>query len=222
MGSGLTPRGLRSRDKIVAAAADLFARGGVNGTSIDDVLAVVGASKSQLYHYFANKQALVVAVIERHSEEVMAASSAFLDDGRTLDDIEAWFGALVSYQEETGFHGGCPVGSLAAELADVDDAARLATAACFTSWRGRIASCYRRLRASGVLRPGADVEAMAASTLAAIEGGLLLCKSERSTSALRAVLDSTMAYLRSWSAEAPAAPRTRETSDPLGKPTRRA
>jgi len=222
MESGLTSRGLRSRDRIVAAAAELFARGGVNGTSIDDILAVAGASKSQLYHYFANKQALVVAVIERHSDEVMAASSAFIDDGRTLDDIERWFAALVSYQEETGFHGGCPVGSLAAELAEVDEAARLATVACFTFWRGRIAASYRRMSAAGVLRSDADVEALAASTLAAIEGGLLLCKSERSTSALRAVLDSTMAYLRSWSAEAPAAPRPRPTESPLGKRTRKA
>ncbi|MGI8807105.1 MAG: TetR/AcrR family transcriptional regulator [Acidimicrobiales bacterium] len=203
MEDGLTARGLRSRDGIVAAAAELFARGGVNGTSIDDILAAAGASKSQLYHYFANKQALVVAVIERHSAEVMEASSAFIDDGRTLDDIERWFDALVAFQEDTGFHGGCPVGSLAAELAEADDAARVATAACFASWRGRIAASYGRMRSAGVLRPEADVEALASSTLAAIEGGLLLCKSERSTSALRAVLAATMAYLRSWSADTP-------------------
>jgi TetR/AcrR family transcriptional regulator, transcriptional repressor for nem operon len=196
----LTARGLRSRERIVAAAADLFARGGVNGTSVDDVLAAAGASKSQLYHYFANKQALVVAVIERHSSEVMAANAFFIDDARTLDDIERWFAALVAYQQDAGFHGGCPVGSLAAELAEADDAARLATAACFASWRARIAESFGRMRTAGVLRPETDVEALASSTLAAIEGGLLLCKSERSTAALRAVLDATLAYLRSWSA----------------------
>jgi len=190
---------VRSRDRIVTAAAELFAHGGVNGTSIDDVLAAAGASKSQLYHYFANKQALVVAVIERHSEVVMAASAAFVDEGQTLDDIERWFTALVTYQDETGFHGGCPVGSLAAELSEADDAVRIATAACFTSWQDRIAASYRRLRSAGVLRPEADVEALASSTLAAIEGGLLLCKSQRSTSALQAVLDATMAHLRLWS-----------------------
>jgi hypothetical protein len=45
MESGLTSRGARSRDRIVAAAADLFARGGVNGTSIDDILAPTAAGR---------------------------------------------------------------------------------------------------------------------------------------------------------------------------------
>ncbi len=189
----------------MAAAAELFARSGVNGTSVDDVVSAAGASKSQLYHYFANKQALVVAVIERHGDVVMAANAAFLEDARTLDDIERWFAALVTFQEDAGFHGGCPVGSLAAELAEADDAARLATAACFASWRARIVESFGRMRTAGVLRPETDVEALASSTLAAIEGGLLLCKSERSTTALRAVLHATMAYLRSW-ARVPVAP----------------
>ena len=190
----------------MAAAAELFARGGVNGTSLDDVLAAAGASKSQLYHYFANKQALVVAVIERHGDEIMAATAAFIDDARTLDDIERWFAAVVWFQEEVGFYGGCPVGSLTAELAEADDAARLATAACFASWRERIAQSYGRMRTAGVLRPDTDVEALASTTLAALEGGQLLCKAERSTTALRAVLGATLAYLRTWSSSIPVPP----------------
>ena len=160
------------------------------------MLAAAGASKGQLYHYFANKQALVVAVIERHGEVVMAVNGTFLDGARTIDDIARWFDFLVAYQDGHGFHGGCPVGSLAAELAEADDAARVATDACFTSWRVRIAAAYQRLVDEGDLRPEADVEALAASTLAAVEGGLLLCKSQRSTVALRAILDLTLAHLR--------------------------
>lgn len=182
----------------MSAAAELFAQSGVNGTSVDDVLAAAGASKSQLYHYFASKQALVVAVIERHGDVVMAANAYFLDGARTVDDVARWFDFLVAYQDGNGFHGGCPVGSLAAELAGADDAARVATDACFTSWRERIADAYRRLVDSGALRPDADVERLASSTLAAVEGGLLLCKSHRSTDALRAVLDATLSHVRSF------------------------
>jgi TetR/AcrR family transcriptional regulator, transcriptional repressor for nem operon len=193
-----TERGRRSRERIVAAAAELFARGGVNGTSVDDVLATAGASKGQLYHYFANKQALVVAVIEHHGDVVMVANATFLDDAATIDDIARWFDFLVAYQDGSGFHGGCPVGSLAAELAEADDAARAASDACFTVWRERIAAAYRRLVEGGALRSEADVEALASSTLAAVEGGLLLCKAQRSTVALRAILDLTLAHLRTW------------------------
>ena len=47
-----TQRGQASRERIVASAADLVGERGVQGTSLDDVLATARASKSQLYHYF--------------------------------------------------------------------------------------------------------------------------------------------------------------------------
>jgi len=47
----------------VASAADLVYDRGVAGTSLDEVLAASRTSKSQLYHYFADKDGLVRAVI---------------------------------------------------------------------------------------------------------------------------------------------------------------
>jgi len=194
----LTARGERSRNRLISAAAELFAQRGVNGTSLDDVLVRAGASKSQLYHYFANKQALVVAVIEHFDDVVMAGQGAMIDALRTLDDVAAWFDAVAAYQVAQGFRGGCPVGTLAAELADTDELARNAVGNCFASWRRRIAIGFGQMQRAGVLRAEADIDALAAATLAAIEGGLLLSKSERSNASLRAVLDATLAYLRTW------------------------
>jgi len=55
----------------VAAAADLMLLGGVAETSLDAVLAATGTSKSQLYHYFADKDDLVLAVIAWQTERVL-------------------------------------------------------------------------------------------------------------------------------------------------------
>ncbi len=174
-----------------AATADLFAQRGVNGTSLDDVLVRSGASKSQLYHYFANKPALVAAVIEHFDDVVMAGPGAMIDGLRSIDDVAKWFAAVEAHQVAQGFQGGCPVGTLAAELADTDELARTAVGECFASCRRRIAAGFAQIQRAGVLRAGVDVDALAAATLAAIEGGLLLSKSERSTASLRAVLDAT-------------------------------
>jgi AcrR family transcriptional regulator len=46
---------------------------GVERTSLDDVMAASGVSKSQLYHYFADKDALVLEVIARQTERVLDA-----------------------------------------------------------------------------------------------------------------------------------------------------
>ena len=53
-----TSKGERTKVRIAQAAADLVWDRGVAGVSLDDVLAATGTSKSQLYHYFADKAAL--------------------------------------------------------------------------------------------------------------------------------------------------------------------
>ena len=60
----LTARGARTRERIVEAAADLMYVRGIGATTLDDVLEASGASKSQLYRHFANKDELVRAVVE--------------------------------------------------------------------------------------------------------------------------------------------------------------
>ena len=52
----LTPRGYSSRERILAQAVRLVYEKGVQGTSLDDIRAATAVSKSQLYHYFANKE----------------------------------------------------------------------------------------------------------------------------------------------------------------------
>ena len=53
-----TARGAATRARIVEAATDLVRAHGVANTSLDAVLEVCHASKSQLYHYFADKDDL--------------------------------------------------------------------------------------------------------------------------------------------------------------------
>ena len=60
----LTPKGERTRARIVEAAARLIHQRGVAGTTLDDVKAAAEVSGSQLYHYFPDKDDLVQAVIE--------------------------------------------------------------------------------------------------------------------------------------------------------------
>ena len=55
----LTPKGERTRARIVGAAAGLIYERGVAGTTLEDVRAAAEVSGSQLYHYFADKDELV-------------------------------------------------------------------------------------------------------------------------------------------------------------------
>src|SRR3984893_11389314 len=59
-----TAKGRAMRERIVHAAAELIAAKGVTGMSLADVRSRTGASRSQLYHYFENRDDLVHAVID--------------------------------------------------------------------------------------------------------------------------------------------------------------
>jgi len=54
----LTARGAATRDRIVAAAADLMYVKGVHATTLDDIRTATGTSKSQLYRHFPDKGTL--------------------------------------------------------------------------------------------------------------------------------------------------------------------
>ncbi|GGL30110.1 TetR/AcrR family transcriptional regulator [Planomonospora parontospora] len=192
-----TERGRRTRERIVAAAAGLVERQGVEATSLDQVLAEAGASKSQLYHYFADKQALVRAIIAWQTTAIVDAMAEHLVAIDSWAGLDAWFDALVAHQRALDCRIGCPIGSLAAELADTDEPARQDLARSFDAWAAQLRTVLDRLRDRGLIRPDADTATLAQSTLAAIQGGLLLAKTTRDPQRLRAALTAAGGYLRS-------------------------
>jgi AcrR family transcriptional regulator len=192
----LTARGAASRERIVDAAAHSMFERGVAGTSLDDVLALSGTSKSQLYHYFSDKDGLAQAVVRRQTERVVAAQ---LPGGETLDSIAAlrrWRSRILAIQEESGCVGGCPVGSLANELAESGESTRLVLEDCFRQWESELATGLTAMKARGRLRPDADPAELAEAMMAALQGGLLLAKVQRSIRPLARALDMAIEHVR--------------------------
>jgi TetR/AcrR family transcriptional regulator, transcriptional repressor for nem operon len=194
-----TERGRLSRDRIVEAAADLVAERGVEGTGIDHVLAAAGASKSQLYHYFADKDDLIRAVIAHRFEQVMAAQEPLLAKLDSWAAIRRWLDMWVDQTVATGHHG-CPIGALANELADRDDEARAVLAACFAAWEGYLVEGLRHMKERGDLAPRADPRRLGTAVFASLQGGLLLAKTHKDAEPLQVALDAAYAHLRSFRA----------------------
>ncbi len=60
-----------SKTKIMETAIDLFASRGFRGTSIRDIAGSTGMSISNIYHYFGNKEGLLLAILERSSKNIL-------------------------------------------------------------------------------------------------------------------------------------------------------
>ena len=177
------------------AAATLMAERGVAGTSLDDVRAVTDSSKSQLYHYFGDKRGLVQAVIEYQSAVVLDAQATALGAVHDWDDLDQWATMLVEATERTNARGGCPIGTLAAGLADTDEAFRLALSDSLETWLGEIKRALTQLQTHGLIDADADLDMLTTMTLATLQGGLLLAKTSRDSSRLRAALAGALALL---------------------------
>ena len=191
-----TARGRATRERIVRAAAELIHVRGVAGTSLDDVCTATSTSKSQLYHYFADKSALVCAVIACQQEAVLTGQEPFLSDFSTLRQLRQWRDHLVEVNTALVSHGGCPMGGLASEVASTDVAARHVSAAAFEVWRDKLAGGLHRMVDAGELAADTDADTLALGLLAAVQGGLLLSQLAQDVRPLAGALDTALAAVQ--------------------------
>lgn len=199
-GRRLTARGAKTRARIVAAAADLMYVRGVGATTLDDVLAASGVSKSQLYHHFSGKDALVRAVVDHVGERIIEREREALGHVSTMRGLRRWQEALV--QNNALRHGayGCALGTLASEVSAQDDLARRALSQLFTEWQELLAGVLRRFRDDGVLPPDAPVDQLATGLMAAVQGGYLLAQTERDVAPMATAIDVALAHIESLAA----------------------
>jgi AcrR family transcriptional regulator len=191
-----TAKGRATRERIVGAATGLMVERGATATGLDDVRAAADVSKGQLYHYFAGKDELVDAVIERTVDRVLAGQPQ-LADLSSWAAIRSWMDDMVAEQERRHAVGGCPIGSLANELADQRVGARELLAAGYDRWEAPLRAGLEAMRRRGRLSRRADPRRLATATMASIQGGLLLTKTRRDPEQLRIALDAAYAHLRS-------------------------
>ncbi|HEX3752594.1 MAG TPA: TetR/AcrR family transcriptional regulator [Streptosporangiaceae bacterium] len=192
----LTPKGRATRQRILTIAATRMFKNGVAGTTTDDLQRAGGISPSQIYHYFGDKKSLVKAVIALQTEAVLKEQNPSLSRLDSFEALEAWRDALIGLQESRHCAGGCPLGSLASELADHDPEARTDLASGFARWEAAIRDGLTALRDRGELTPGADPDSLALAMLTAVQGGLLMTQVRHDTEALRSVLDAIIDGIR--------------------------
>lgn len=191
----MTRKGLQTRERIVTVAADLMQERGVARTTIEDIQAAAAVSSSQLYHYFTDKGTLVAAVIELQGRRVLDVQHLGLDRVTCLDDLWRWRDLVLGIRTAQNCVGGCPLGSLAADLAETDPLARAQLARWFAAWEGILRDGLATMAAAGQFVEDTDTERLALALLAATQGGLLLSQVTRGTAPLAAAMDTVLAQI---------------------------
>jgi AcrR family transcriptional regulator len=181
-GEPITRRGRASRERIVERAAELFAERGIAATTVDEVLAAAGAGKGQFYHYFRGRDELAAAAVGYRCAQVVAG-------------LEQALAGFIAGFEQMGLPG-CPIGTLATEVAGRNEDARRQAAAGFDAWEQLLADVLERMRQSGELRADAEPAALATGLLASIEGGMVLSQARKDIASLRIAVDAGLERVR--------------------------
>ncbi len=169
---------------MVRSAASLIRTRGVNATSFSEVLADSGAPRGSIYHHFPEgKEQLTADAIRWTAESVLEhqrACRATTAAGVLDHFIDLWRRAVVAS------HGaaGCPVAGVALDtLPEARELMALVKAA-FASWIDLLTEQLER-----VGQKEDRARALAVSTLAAVEGALILCRAEQNARPLDTVND---------------------------------
>lgn len=95
------------RDQLLHTAWRLFYRDGYRAVGIDPLLAEAGVAKMTLYHHFASKEELIVAVLEARSSALLASvDESIAAAGRSpAKQLSAVFAGLKSWFSTDDFKG---------------------------------------------------------------------------------------------------------------------
>lgn len=171
-----------TRDRFLSAATGLFRKQGYSGTGLKQIVAESSAPLGSLYYFFpGGKQDLALQAIahtaERYEELLDRVFAETADSGQAA---VKWFGWAARALEQSDFADGCPIGTLACEIASSNDLLRGAAHDVFASWRSRVAA---KLTSEGV-KP-ARARRLATFAVASLEGAIMLARVQRSTEPLR-------------------------------------
>src|SRR4051812_10684788 len=168
----LTPKGRATRERIVAAAADLILTDGFSAFNMDRVRRTASVSGSQLAHYFADKQALIRAVLVRQIDVVLDFHrNPRLHGLESFDDFERWADLNMRYLRRIGYEGTPTFHALVGRLAKSDGATRRTLGDSYSQWVALLEQGLQRMKDRGALVAGADPRHLAMVIVGVHQGG---------------------------------------------------
>lgn len=188
---------------MIASASRLFRGHGYHGTALVDVVEAGKASRGSIYFHFpGGKEEIGVEVaIEHGAAAVTTVNRAAARSTTPAELIEVLIGDFATSIADDGFAFGCPLTAMVADMSQHSEAIRVATRRAFDDWHAALAA---RLHEKGL--PPEESRALAALAIAAIEGAILLCRTQRTREPLDDVARQITTLAKAYSAGALTSP----------------
>jgi AcrR family transcriptional regulator len=128
------------RERIVAAASDLFYRHGIRAVGVEAIAEAAETNKMTLYRHFSSKDELVAEYLRCLAEESKSSWGRREAEhpGDPLAQLRAWLEEMAAHVA-SGDERGCPLANAAVELPEKDHPARRVIEGYKTGVRERLA-----------------------------------------------------------------------------------
>lgn len=155
---------------------------GFGGASVRDIAQAAQVPLGSFTNHFASKEAFGLEILELYYANSRAHIAETLSNTalRPLDRIGAYIDHIIAIQNGTDLRRGCLFGNFGTEVVDQSEAMRLRLAEMFEDIRHSFADCLKAAVAAGELPEGYRCEDAAGFLFAALQGAIVVAKTQRS------------------------------------------
>ena len=168
------------RQRMVAGAADMISRRGLNATSVRELAKHTKAPLGSTYHYFPGGKYDLATEAVRWADDLTTRVLAKELEAGPQAGLAAFLALWRNVVISSDFRAGCPVLAVSVEdLPDEHHAPRDAAAEAFERWISLLTDSLLQAGASP-----ADAEQVATLIVSAVEGTVAICRAQRSITPL--------------------------------------
>ena len=173
-----------TRQLMVDAAIALLRERGAGSVTMDAVLARSGAPRGSAYHHFpGGRDELVLTAVQQAGDSISKLIDRATQDGDPLGSLQLFTTMWQHVLAEGNYATGCAVVALAIDNRENLPEAGELVRGIFSRWQGAFTDLMTR---SGY--PPDRAGRLSALAVAAVEGGVILCRVHRSPAPLNDVI----------------------------------
>ncbi|TYB33352.1 MAG: TetR/AcrR family transcriptional regulator [Flexistipes sinusarabici] len=169
-----------TKNKIMKAAVKLIFQKGIESTSISDIVKEAGVAKGSIFFHFPDKQTLVSETLNQYENNFFIFLEQSLTGNTPGERLINFFENVSKAHKERNYAGGCIFGNTALEMADKNEIFTGIVSNVFRKWVRNLKEVIQEAVKTGEIRKDIQPDVLAPTIVAALEGGIMLARLEKS------------------------------------------